>query len=302
VSATVTEPGSTATRRSGGSGPPGLALALPKAASLTNALLAPVGRGVTADDVERARRTVVEARSSAKGGGGGLRLELDSFRFDRARSNVSEPWPQDEPFVPTPARCRRAVGLDAIRRCLGRGRPSPSQAVAAVLADAVDDVAGAGGSSPWWAAWYAGSGRGTRSVVHAGAITWATTLWTSVQWGRLVRVDVSGGRVQWVSSPGPTATVLRARFELRTWVGDGLVALMLGGGDVPSDWRPTLGFPALVAALGYDERVVPRRVVAWWPAAGHVRIAEVDGALLGETADAVASVLRARISSAPSPR
>jgi hypothetical protein len=280
--------------------PPGLALTLPRAAALTDALLAPVGPTVPAPELERLRRRVVRALPATTAGGSG-RFELDAYRLDTALFDPSR-CATDEPFTPSAARCRRAIGLDAVRRCLGDDRPPPATAVAEVLAAAVRAVElpdAGGGTVPWWAPWYTSSSSGARAVVQAEAVTWATALWTALDWERFVRVDVGGTRLRWVS-PGPTGgVVLRARAEVRSWVGHAPVLLLARGGAPSGDWRPGLGFPALVAALAHDQRAVPRRVVGWWPAAGQVRIAEVDAGLLDVSADAVATAMAVWSASLP---
>lgn len=281
--------------------PPGLALALPRAAALTDALLAPVGPTLAGPDLDRLRRRVAGALAPDDVGGRGDRFELDAYRLDTALHDPSR-CGAPEPFTPSAVRCRRSIGLDAVRLCLRDDRPPPAAAVAEVLEAAVRAVElpdAGGGTIPWWATWYAASAPGTRAVVQAEAVTWATALWTALDWERFVRVDVGGTRLRWVVPGTAGGVVLRARAEVRTWVADAPVLLLSCSGEPSGDWRPSLGFPALVAALAHDQRAVPRRVVGWWPAAGQVRIAEVDLGLLEVSAEAVGSALAVWSASLP---
>jgi hypothetical protein len=161
--------------------------------------------------------------------------------------------------------------------------------VAEVLALGVED-AGDGGDPatrpPWWAAWYRALPAGARAMVEAEAVTWATQLWTALEWDRLTQPMV-GGSDDWWDCPGTRALTLRGRAEVRVRAGGRPVLLVLGSGLPPSAWRGAIGFPALVGSLARGERSVPARVVGLWPACGQVRILPVDNAALIETATAV---------------
>jgi hypothetical protein len=126
-------------------------------------------------------------------------------------------------------------------------------------------------------------------MVEAEAVTWATQLWTALEWERLVQPVVGGGD-DWWDCPGTRALTLRGRADVRVRAVGRPVLLVVGSGVPPSDWRSALGFPALVPALGRGEKSVPARVVGLWPASGQVRILPVDN---GALVDAAAAVIRA---------
>ena len=135
----------------------------------------------------------------------GEKLRLDEFRFGQAREHPDR--------LGGRRRALRGLAgpLPAGRRGRGRG-PVPAAAVG---------VAGAGGGRgagrrgggrrprgaipaarpPWWAAWYGGLGAGGRAMVEAEAVTWATQLWTALEWERLVQPMV-GGPDDWWDCPG----------------------------------------------------------------------------------------------------
>lgn len=269
----------------------GLAVSLPRAGALTDALVAEVGDGPDPEALGRLRHELARDLAALVAElPPGERLRLDGYRFGVARENPERLGSDDDDdFVASPVRCRRAVGLAAVTHCVRGRAAAPAAAVAAVLRHGVEDVAEGGdpgGRPPWWAAWYGGLGPGGRAVVEAEAVTWATQLWTALDWGRLGRAEV-GGRDDWWDCPGTRALTVRGRSDVRCRVGGRPVLLVVGSGVPGAGWHETLGFPALVAALAGGDRAVPGRVVGLWPASGQVRILPVDGAVLAESATAV---------------
>ncbi|HEY7948995.1 MAG TPA: hypothetical protein VID75_15035 [Acidimicrobiales bacterium] len=270
----------------------GMSLALPRARALTDALLAPATHGVNAADIAALRADLAgQLVALVEELPEGERLRLDGYRFDMAREHPERCVAAERPFVASPALCRRAIGLSAMTRCVRRRSPTPAGAVADVLAAGVEDAAdGADQSStraPWWAGWYRSLPAGGRAMVEAEAVTWATQMWTALEWDRFAPPPIVEGGDDWWDCPGTRRLTLRGRPDIRVR-GDGLPALLVvGSGLPPSDWRPALGFPALVSALARGEKSTPGRVVGLWPASGQVRILPVDGAVLSETAASV---------------
>lgn len=270
----------------------GISLALPRARALTDALLAAPTNSVGVAEITTLRAelagdlvAVVEELPE------GDRLRLDGYRFDMARERPERCGAAERPFVASPVICRRAVGLSAVARCVRRRAPTPAVAVADVLAGGVEDAADAAGQAsgrpPWWAAWYRSLPAGGRAMVEAEAVTWATQVWTALEWDRLVPAPIVGSGDDWWDCPGTPRLTLRGRADVRVR-GDGPPVLLAVGSGLPSaDWRPALGFPALVSALAHGETSVPCRVVGLWPASGQVRILPVDGPALTATAAAV---------------
>jgi len=267
-----------------------MALALPRAGALTDALTAPATAVVPAEalallqaEVARDLAAVVDDLPE------GERLRFDAFRFALAREHPERVGADGGPFVPSPVRCRRAVGLNAVARCLRGGSPTPATAVAEVLAAGVEDATDAVDPTvrpPWWAGWYGSLSAGGRAMVEAEAVTWATQLWTALEWEQLGPTTVGGGD-DWWDCPRSRHLTLRGQADVRVRAGGRPVLLVVGGGVPPSDWRRPLGYPALVAALARGERSVPARVVGLWPASGQVRILPVDHGVLVDTAAAV---------------
>jgi hypothetical protein len=268
----------------------GMSLALPRAGALTDALMAPPGGSVRAGELGRLKETLAgDLAALVEELPPGEKLRLDEFRFGQAREHPDRLAVDEGPFVASPARCRRAIGAGAVARCLRRRSGSPATAVAEVLAAGVAD-AGDGGDPtarpPWWAGWYGGLAAGGQAMVEAEAVTWATQLWTALEWDRLGQPMVGGGD-DWWDCPGTRSLTLKGRADVRVRTEGRPALLVLGSGVPPSGWQAGLGFPALVAAMARGEKAVPARVVGLWPASGQVRILPVDAGTLGETATAV---------------
>jgi len=123
----------------------GMSLALPRAGSLTDALMAPPSDTVSAEELRVLREQLAgDLAALVEELPPGEKLRLDEFRFGQAREHPDRLSAVEGPFVASPARCRRAVGLGAVARCLGRRSPSPGAAVAEVLAAGVEDAADGG--------------------------------------------------------------------------------------------------------------------------------------------------------------
>ena len=223
-------------------------------------------------------------------GRAGVTLRLDRRRFAalRAQPDASP----DTPFSCSPVRCRRAIGLDALDRCVRGRSTTASEAVAHVLAEAEARVRapGAGHDIPWWARWWCRLPPGGRAVVQAEAVVWAVQLWTGIDWegigGRAVVVTrderVLIGAAPWCR--------LEGRVDLRIEaISGGVAHLVVAGGAAPADWSMDLGFPALVSALARGPAGGAALVLGWWPESGQVRQLRVDDAALAGMAGAVVS-------------
>jgi hypothetical protein len=269
----------------------GMSTALPRARSLTGALLAPAPPPLSAADLAAlAERLAGDLTALVADLPAGERLRLDAYRFALAREHPERCTAADGPFVPSPAICRRAIGLRAVERCVRRRSPSPAVAVGEVLAAGTEDVAdsdGSGNRAPWWASWYVGLTSGGRAMVEADAVTWATQLWTALEWHGQGQAPMVGGGDDWWDCPGTRVLTLHGRADVRVRAEGRPALLVMGSGLPPSDWRLELGFPALVAALARRGQSVPARVVGLWPASGQVRILAVDEVDLADVATAV---------------
>ena len=269
----------------------GVALSLPRADAVTEELLSPVP-DVTQEELRALRdRLVADLGPLAAELPAGARLVLDGFRLSVARRRPERCAEADPPFVPTPATCRRAVGVAAVDRLLRRRAAGPAEAVAQVLAAGAEDAAlaerGEVPRAPWWARWYAELGHGGRAVVAAEAVTWATQLWSALAWDRLGGLPVVGGHDDWWDLPGSKALALKGRADVRARLGARSVLVVMGTGLPDAGQRTELLFPALVASLAGGARAVPGRVVGLWPASGQVRVAPVDAPALDRCAQEI---------------
>lgn len=270
-----------------------LTLSLPRAWTVTDELVASVP-ALEAPELQRLRdRVVTELTPLAAELPEGLRLVLDGYRYRiavRAPERCAEPAGD---FTPSPAACRRAIGVAAVDRCLRRRAAGPAQAVSQVLDAGVEDAEraseGDGTRAPWWARWYGGLGPGGRAAVAAEATTWATQLWTSLAWDRIPPPVVVGGRDDWWDLPGQRIT-LRSRADVRAHVDRRAVLAVVGTGVPDSASRSELSFAALVSALAGGARSAPGRVLGLWPAAGQVRVVPVGARALDVAVDELVAV------------
>ncbi|HZU79924.1 MAG TPA: hypothetical protein VE991_08400 [Acidimicrobiales bacterium] len=265
----------------------GVALMLPRAVAVTEELLSPVP-DLDDDAVRRCREGLVaELGKLAEELPAGRRLILDLHRFELARRHPDRCVPEDEPFAISAARCRRAVGAAAVERCVRRRAPGPSHAVADVLAAGAEDAAlvqvGRVQRAPWWASWYAGLGAGGQAVVAAEATTWATQLWTALDWGRLEQ-PVVGGHDDWFDLPGGRGITVRGRVDVRCRLGARSALVVVRPGMPEGDARADLGFVALASVLAGRGRTTPGRVMGLWPACGQVRYVAVEESTLATAA------------------
>ena len=226
-----------------------------RATSLTDALLAPPGEEVSPADLADLRSDFVgDLQTLVADLPAGERLAIDAFRVLLAHRHPDRCMSiGDDTFVPSPRLCRRAVGVEAVNRCVRGISPGPAVAVAEVLAGGLEDASAATDNAavraPWWATWYAALPRGGQAVVWAEAVTWATQLITAIDWRRFPRPPVVGGRDDWWQCPGSSQLVLKGRADVRALARRRPALLVVGTGRCQADWRVELGYPGLVPAL-----------------------------------------------------
>jgi len=287
----------------------------PRAASLTDALLEPSSSAIAAQELADIRARMVASLEEVLGAfPTSQRLQVTAYDVVSALEQRGEArdFTQDADgdvtgdsgFVPSPFLCRRSIGIAAVRRC-ARGRASsPSSAVREVIESALDDLKISSPSvsaprAPWWAQWYEGLTPGARAVVEAEAVTWATQLWTALEWNRFSRPAVIGEGDDWWRPPGRSQVAFKGRVELKAWAGPRQAFLVIGSRSPSTNWRTALAFPALVAAFARGERCAPGRVVGLWPQSGIVRVHPIDTAALCEAADAAVAAVHARLQKEP---
>jgi hypothetical protein len=266
---------------------------LPRAAALTNALLAPAGQAVPAPDrvalAERLRTAL--GRSGSARVGNGRRLTVGAF-FLRTPTAGSA-----TPFRWTARTARRTIGLAAVRACPPGGRRAPADAVADVMAAMAADGRRGLGRPGGVERWLASLPAGGTAAVAAEATIWATGLVGAVTWDRMDGAAVGAADGWW--DVGRDVAV-RGRADVRVPIGavggggprPAALLTVVGGRPEPTS-RVALGLPALVAAVGRSHEPVPARVAGWWPECGRALVVPVDGELLDTTAAAVVEAVRA---------
>lgn len=220
----------------------------------------------------------------------------------------------EEPFVWKPAFVRRSLGLAVVDACVSGRFRTPAEAVGPVADEAVAQWERTGWRTFHWEPWVAGLVPGARAVVLAETLTWATTLWSSLDWRVFAAPPrIGGADDQWIC-PAMRTTRLKARAELRVPLVDGrtgrtrprpggpVSALVSVSSGCPGPgWDDELAYLALVAGLRAPTRPVPARVVGLWPDAGLHSSVDIDQQTLGMAADrvvtGVAAVVEARLSS-----
>jgi hypothetical protein len=264
---------------------PVLHVTLPRAATLTDVLLSPPGPPVDADELTRAREQLIaELRSATSGMQRGQVLRIDAYRIHlalTARRRVG----QADPFSPSPASCRRAIGVAAIAHCLRDRALAPAQAVAKVLDRTVDPHEHERGSA-WWEEWFRRIPPGARAVVQSEAVTWATQLYGALEWSRLGRHVRVGCDYRWECQDS-TPVTLHAKADVQAWVQDRSVLLVVPTGVAGPRWSSMLALAALAAGLVSGADSVPARVVGMWPASGQVRILPVERGTLEDASKSV---------------
>ncbi len=265
---------------------------LPRAACLTDALLAPPEAPPTTRDLEALRRRLQAALVDASPTGG-PNLRVDAYLL-RTLARENRLPDHLERFAWTPGNARRSIGLAAVRRCLEGGARYPAEAVTATVTAMIGEArAGVvGRGSP--ARWLSETAEGARAAAEAEATSWATRLLVAVEWHRLGRPPIVGAPDRWWDCPG-ARVALRGRCDARieTPAGRQTLLTMMAGHPGPSS-RVQLALGALVDAVGRPSAPPPARVVGWWPECGRALVLAVDLGLLEETARTVVTAVGQR--------
>lgn len=265
-------------------------LALPRAAALTDALLAG-GAAPSEAAVASVRRFLERGLSDAAGGTPGPVPCLRICAFDLVQADSVAPPDSRTPFRWTARTARRRVGLAAIRSCVAEPGLTPAEAVGRVVADPASPV-GPGPRGPGSCAdWLASLSPPARSTVQAEATTWATAVWTALEWNRILPAPVVGSPDRWWDWRGAVRVALQGRADVRV-PGPGGAQLVVLDGFPSEAARRALCFGALVDALRSGGIDTPSRVVAWWPDCGKAWIDVVDGVGLRSCAGHVVQTVR----------
>jgi hypothetical protein len=285
-------------------------MALPKAASLTDALTLGASSMVSPDEFAEVRQAFEhELRRTTRSLPTGERIRVDGYSLRNAMSGGAG---HGGAFRWTPWTARRPIGIECVRASLANPRLTPLQASHDVITRLVrqaDEQRGRPGSL---SEWLAGLAVGGRTVVQAEAVVWATQLTTALDWTRLSRPIVGDDRS--VVLPSSSQVLLRGRIELRTFATPArvqgtnprrrlesepsvLFATMTGRPSPTA--RTELGLAALTVALGDRHGEVPVRVLGWWPQCGRALVVPVDLTLLNQTCEAVVGTVRSMCPTIP---
>jgi hypothetical protein len=201
----------------------------------------------------------------------------------------------DEEFSWKPLYVRRSLGLATIDACLTRGIATPFEAIERVVDESIAEWCRTGWRTFHWEPWMANLGPGARAAVLAEALTWATGVWTAIEWRNLgERVQLGGPDDQWIC-PATRTVRLKGRVEARVTIRkpDTVTLVSVSSGLPGVGWESELGYLALVAALRSPSRSVPSRVVGIWPDAQLSRMVDIDNHTLVNTAERVVSCVGA---------
>ena len=154
----------------------------------------------------------------------GTPLEVSLTLLRQARHRPDSLSAAPEPFSWKPVFARRSLGLAVVRACVSGRFRSPAEAAAVVVDDAVVEWSRTGNRSFYWEPWVAGMAPGARAVVLAEAVTWATSLWSSLDWSVVPATTQIGGPDDVWACPLRRTVRLKGRCELR-------LPLSIGGGS-----------------------------------------------------------------------
>lgn len=269
-------------------------LALPRCAALTDALLAtgqsPCDNRAIAQVRERLEQGLGRVAGRLCTPHGPRVVRIGPYQLSRAAnaSSASE-LGQGQGLVPPAFRwsartARRAIGLAAVRAGLDGRAATPMDAVTLVVSDPAGPL-GVGRSGPGSCAdWLASLAAPARAAVGAEATTWATMLWTALDWHRLGTTTHVGPPDRGWHWTGAVRVALRGRVDVR--LGGGACLTVLDGLPTAAA-RSSLALSPLVDALARGAGHLPDRVVGWWPDCGKAWIVPVDTPALVHAADAV---------------
>lgn len=284
-------------------------LRLPRAAALTDALVDAAQRRPPADTGGTAARIAQGlARAAATAGTASDRrrrdIRIGAFQVALAAGRAPPP-PDDTPFRWSARTARRALGLPAVRACVEGSATSPAEAVAEVVGS-LSRPGGARTGRPAGlqvphalARWVRDLPDAARTAVAADATTWATRLWTCVDWWRLPGARVGEADEWWEGRSGAARVAVRGRADIRWEAGGGAggpVHLSMLAGWPSGSSATELALSALVPALR-PGGAVPAAVAGWWPDCGKAWVVAVDAALLDATADAVTDAVTDAVAS-----
>ena len=276
---------------------------LPRAATLTDTLLAPAAQAVAEPHRAVLRERLRRELAGTVPGPGDGRLRIDGYLV-RTTCHAAPRAPEPGPFEWSARGARRTLGLAALRLCL-TDHQAPATAVPAVMRAMLRGDPDGHDRPGSLGRWLSTLSSGARNAVLVEAVTWATSLHGSLAWQRVGHHAEIGGRDRWWDCPSAPGIGIRGRAEVRVPVPARGAPVGTGGTvtepdaglalfSVMSGWpgpssRSELGVTALAHAL-LPGSPAPVRVVGWWPQTGRALALPVDRVLLDQAADTVLGV------------
>ena len=264
---------------------------------LTEILLRPLRTDhLTVSSVEARRLSAqVTGLVAHKSGGGPFRLTDYLVRTTLWPSGSSDCPRPPTPFAWSAGTARRGISLEAVRALVAGTARSPVEGVRDAVRRAITGVNRGRRPTSSLDQWLAGLSAAGLAVVQADAVTWATRLWTALEWRSFASAPTIG-RDYWWDSPHSSLLALRSRAEVRATTIDGRgrpvsAHLVVLGGPRRGSVRSELSVVGLVETLRSSEALPPGRVVGWWPESGHFAAVDVDQNSLSEGVATVARTL-----------
>jgi len=248
-------------------------------------------RGCVVDAARRIPRTLADLAVPRPGGG--------SFRLTDHHVRAALAPPDGAtiitPFAWSARTARRALGLAGVRALVAGAARSPIDGVSSAIDDAVRAVRRGEASASPMDRWLDGLPPAGRAAVEADAVTWATRLWSALDWSAFEEPPTIG-RDHWWDSPHSSLLALRGRAEVRAVARDRArdpfsVHLVVLGGSRRPTIRSELSVAAMVEVLCSPRSLPPGRIVGWWPDSGHLVKLEIDQLALDVGVAAVARTL-----------
>ncbi len=264
------------------------------AAGLTDALLRPLRRDhclVSRREVEHLGSQVCTLAAESSGFGP---FRLTDHLVKVALSGAASVQ-DDAPFVWSAATARRGLGVAGVRTMLAGKASTPIGAVDAAIGQAINRHRRGERGASSMDAWLAGLGAAAIASVRADAVTWATRLWSGLDWTAFAAAPVIG-RDHWWDSPRTSLLALRSRAEVRAQSTNGRgdavsVHLVVLNGPRRASIGSELAVVALIESLRTNDPFPPGRIVGWWPDSGHVVSTEVNHVTLAQGVETVAATL-----------
>jgi hypothetical protein len=236
--------------------------------------------------------------------GGSFRLTDHEVRMAVAGPSGSPRSAASTPFAWSARTARRALGLNAVRALAAGTARNPVDGVRTAIDDAMRAVRQGESSASPMDRWLCGLPASGLAAVQSDSVTWATRLWCGLDWNAFEEVPLIG-RDHWWDSPHSSLLALRSRAEVRATARDGdetpfsVHLVVLGGSRRPSV-RSELAVIGLVEALRAPRRLLPGRIVGWWPDSGHAVKVEIDTLAVRDGAAAVTLTLAGAGATPPS--